>query len=325
MPSLHAAQVSIVRCCKWLERAGERLTGAIGPFFVGLAVLLMTTGCLSFFIIIGPTLSMPLISLPLCALVATNMLAHYYFVCTVPPGTPDDGLGLGEGQGLLWASKRQNNGALSSEYVVADGERRFCVKCERIKPERAHHCRICKTCVLKYDHHCPWINQCVGIRNERHFILFMFYLVLASGSFVALGFQHIFIAFDYSDWPSEYIPRLVFIVIYVLSAALGFAVGIMLAWQLHLISSAETTVEHSDFENYRRNAKHRQETFVNSYDLGRKKNISLFFNLRNYPLYTLLLPLRCAPYTDGFTWARRDGYQRHQGVRPGDEMTDEDD
>lgn len=43
------------------------------------------------------------------------------------------------------------------------------------------------------------------------------------------------------------------------------------------------------------------------------------------PLYTLLLPLRIMPYTDGRSWARREGFDRHHGLRQGEELTDEED
>ena len=41
---------------------------------------------------------------------------------------------------------------------------------------RMHHCSICKTCVHQYDHHCPWINGCVGKHNIRLFPCFLFLL-----------------------------------------------------------------------------------------------------------------------------------------------------
>ena len=43
------------------------------------------------------------------------------------------------------------------------------------------------------------------------------------------------------------------------------------------------------------------------------------------PWYTLIIPLRIMPYTDGRSWARREGFDHHRGVREGEELTDEDD
>eukprot|EP00978_Attheya_sp_CCMP212_P008321 scaffold19579_cov52-Attheya_sp.AAC.5 len=34
--------------------------------------------------------------------------------------------------------------------------RRLCRRCNSFKPQRAHHCSICKRCIVKMDHHCPW-------------------------------------------------------------------------------------------------------------------------------------------------------------------------
>ena len=43
------------------------------------------------------------------------------------------------------------------------------------------------------------------------------------------------------------------------------------------------------------------------------------------PFYTLLFPLRIEPYTDGRSWARRPGFERHSGVHEGEELTDPED
>ena len=60
------------------------------------------------------------------------------------------------------------------------GDRRNCKWCGKYKPDRCHHCRVCQTCVLKMDHHCPWIYNCVGLRNHKYFFLLLFYTTAAS-------------------------------------------------------------------------------------------------------------------------------------------------
>lgn len=71
-------------------------------------------------------------------------------------------------------------GSISEEYInrFKHNPESYCKKCESPRPERARHCKRCNMCVLKFDHHCPWIANCVGIKNQKNFLQFLFFATL---------------------------------------------------------------------------------------------------------------------------------------------------
>merc|ERR1711871_1297522 len=56
-----------------------------------------------------------------------------------------------------------------------------CEECNEVRPAQTYHCYACGRCCFIYDHHCPWLNNCVGHENRRYFLLFVLYCNLSTG------------------------------------------------------------------------------------------------------------------------------------------------
>ncbi len=54
----------------------------------------------------------------------------------------------------------------------------MCPDCEVMRTQRSKHCATCNRCVERFDHHCPWINNCVGIHNHNPYFIFITTLII---------------------------------------------------------------------------------------------------------------------------------------------------
>jgi len=168
---------------------------------------------------------------------ATFMLLVCYIMCIfVHPGTiPDDG---------RWAYADKTTGTQpatpSLQETKRSGDRRHCKWCAKYKPDRCHHCRVCRTCILRMDHHCPWIYNCVGFRNHKYFFLLLFYATLDCHFIMWTMLASVKESIDYETPFSE-----MFLLLFgeTLAAFLGLLVTVFFGFHIWLMLKAMTTIE----------------------------------------------------------------------------------
>nr|XP_053646958.1 palmitoyltransferase Hip14-like [Cherax quadricarinatus] len=56
----------------------------------------------------------------------------------------------------------------------------FCSTCLVRRPIRSKHCSVCNRCIAKFDHHCPWVGNCIGANNLKYFIGYLIMLCAMS-------------------------------------------------------------------------------------------------------------------------------------------------
>ncbi|XP_063790798.1 palmitoyltransferase ZDHHC4 [Pseudophryne corroboree] len=99
-------------------------------------------------------------------LISVNLYL-FYKCCTVDPGTVT----------------KQNEALCTQVYeydevLFLHGKK--CPTCQLLKPARSKHCGVCGSCIQRLDHHCVWVNNCIGALNIRYFLLYLLSLTFTA-------------------------------------------------------------------------------------------------------------------------------------------------
>ncbi len=132
---------------------------------------------------------------------------------------------------------------------------RMCGLCNAPKPPRTHHCSTCRHCFLKMDHHCVWLNNCVGFGNYKYFFCLLFWATFMCGFIFGATLEVLIQQLIYDELTGF---SVVWLILTVFSFALGVSTLMLLCYHSWLICKGMTTIEHMEYTEEREDWKRRR-------------------------------------------------------------------
>lgn len=200
--------------------------------------------------------------------VLTIMISYCYVMSIVThPGTVPD---TAEWQ-LDWDQpQHKEQGDLQANEWKRTGERRYCKWCGKYKPDRCHHCRVCKQCILRMDHHCPWIMNCVGYHNYKYFFLLVWYAALACLYIAVSMLASVHRAVNEE---TRFMDLFMLVFGETLAILMGLLVVLFFSFHIWLMTRATTTIEFCE-KSMRGEGSSSSSSGKSDYDLGALRNVS---------------------------------------------------
>ncbi|KAI8928686.1 DHHC palmitoyltransferase-domain-containing protein [Entophlyctis helioformis] len=126
--------------------------------------------------------------------------------------------------------------------VKRNGQPRYCHKCRLFKPDRCHHCSVCERCTLKMDHHCPWLNNCVGHGNYKYFLLFVWHGTVYCGTIFIVSLASMW-SFPLLDLNMDFVTDLHAFLVLFMAGIFGLCLAVFTGIHVYMLLTNMTTIE----------------------------------------------------------------------------------
>jgi hypothetical protein len=161
-----------------------------------------------------------------------------------------------------------------------NGTLRFCYTCRIYKPDGAHHCRVCERCIFNFDHHCPFVNNCVGRNNYKLFIVFLLYGGV--GASLAGGLMAVTLFAVDRD---EIMSKIGWIAVPAIDLVLGISLILFYIQHRVLLCNGESTLDSiargdDTFQGWRRSLSRSRSTAAEKAEARRRKQAKVELHYR---------------------------------------------
>lgn len=133
----------------------------------------------------------------------------------------------------------------------------YCNHCDTNVRALSKHCGRCQRCTAHFDHHCIWLNNCIGYNNYKPFFLLLIMTIIHSLGIMGLGTWRVLYYFKQAEFfraPTIYCY--IMILVNGLAACLIFY---LLTYHIWLIAVGKTTYSHIMEQRKREQEKQNQK------------------------------------------------------------------
>lgn len=120
----------------------------------------------------------------------------------------------------------------------------ICTSCQTNVSKASKHCARCARCIADFDHHCKWLNTCIGGRNYRYFVTLLVTLEATQLVLIVFAVSTVTDKIDQSVTGLDIVKLVLMVSVAGLAAIVAFVTSQLILFHLWLRYKGWTTYDY---------------------------------------------------------------------------------